>query len=95
MKRAALLVFVLSCACARPAPTVPAGASDCEGACTVLAFYGCPEAKPVRIGARERTCNERCTQVESVGYVSLEPACVVAHASSLTEIRSLCGWECK
>lgn len=100
--RGLILPFILALStlsstsgCPRPGPVLSPTAPACGNMCETLAHYGCEEGKPKSIGLRLRTCLERCTTVEQSGYMSVEPECVVAHAQSLAEIRSVCRYECK
>lgn len=89
-----LLVAGLAMFACQPSvrPVVSPTAPACKSYCDVLEFYACEEARPNRRG---RTCTQRCEKIEEIGYISIDPQCVVERKDSLAAIRRDCNLECK
>ena len=82
---------VVFTACRITGPVLLPADDACTNACKVLEHYGCEEARP----RKDRTCADRCRQLEETGYVTVHPDCVVQHSDSLEDVRALCRYSCK
>lgn len=83
-----LLSLVLVACPTKPVREPSPDIDQCEAACFVL-IEKCPNTKL----SRDKPCNQACRQVETSGYITINPGCI-AKAETANAVRA-CNIDCK